>query len=102
MLTGAAVCLRASSMKLRISINNSRGLGSSDPDLFASSLPFYYLHPILVTAVILDQMLAMVRRRAFRLLRERVPRQLCNRLLHNCRGDGLLPHGFSPVLRLAK
>jgi hypothetical protein len=47
-------------------------------------------------------MLAMVRRRAFRLLRERVPRQLCNRLLHNCRGDGLLPHGFSPVLRLAK
>jgi hypothetical protein len=60
MLTAAAVCLRASSIKVRISINNSRGLGSSDPDLFTSSLPFYYLHPILVTAAILDQMLAMV------------------------------------------
>src|SRR4030088_1100175 len=45
-----------------------------------------WTHPILVTPWILDQMLAMVWRRAFRLLRERVPRQLCNRLLHNCRG----------------
>jgi hypothetical protein len=48
----------------------------------------------------------MVWRRAFRLLRKSVPRQLCNRLLHNRRGAmeefGLLPHGFSPVLRLAK
>ena len=43
MLTATAVCRRASSIKVRISINNLGGLDSSDPDLVASSLPFYYV-----------------------------------------------------------
>lgn len=103
MLTSAAVCLRASSIKIRISINDSRGLGFSDPNLFASSSPFYYVYPITVTLWDIgsngcnglggEPSGVFVRRSS---------RQVCSRSLHTCRGDGLLPHGFSPVLRLAK
>ena len=47
-LTATAVCRRASSIKVRISINNSRG-----PWLFRSRsrcviLPFYYAHPVVI------------------------------------------------------
>ena len=43
MLTKTAVCWRPSLDQLRISINNLGVLDSSDPDLLASSLPFYYV-----------------------------------------------------------
>lgn len=73
------------------------GLGSSDPNQFVSSLPFYYVHPITVTPWDIGSSGCnglggepsgyFVRRSS---------RQLCNRLLHNCRGNGLLPPRVQP------
>jgi hypothetical protein len=48
MLTATAVCRRATSIKVRISINNSAILGLSDPDLVAASFPRLLCSPVLV------------------------------------------------------
>ena len=89
-LTATAAYLRASSIKVRISINNSRGvLCSSDPDSFESSLPFYYAHTIVVP---IGQMLLLERLAG-------VPPATgatgcCTPLPQGVNGDfGLLPHG---------
>jgi hypothetical protein len=49
----------SSSIKVQISINNLRGSWLLDPDLVASSLPFYYVHRITVTLMDLGSMLPM-------------------------------------------
>jgi hypothetical protein len=106
MLTATAVCRRASSIKVRISINNLRGvLALQVQNLVASSS--YYVHRVLCYLVDLGIKCSRWSGGELPGFFVGVPaRNLCNRLLHNCGGrnervwaDPRWDQPFGPLLK---